>query len=64
MGKLGRVYDPDPNDRIGKPDVRVTSVYPSVSDMQSRPRERQLRADFVAEVGDDKSVAAGANFLS
>jgi hypothetical protein len=23
-----------------------------------------LRADFVAEVGDDKSVAAGANFLS
>jgi hypothetical protein len=22
------------------------------------------RADFVAEVGDDKSVAAGANFLS
>ncbi len=24
----------------------------------------QLLADFVAEVGDDKSVAAGANFLS
>jgi hypothetical protein len=23
-----------------------------------------LLADFVAEVGDDKSVAAGANFLS
>jgi len=26
--------------------------------------ERPLLADFVAEVGDDKSVAAGANFLS
>jgi hypothetical protein len=24
----------------------------------------RLLADFVAEVGDDKSVAAGANFLS
>jgi hypothetical protein len=26
--------------------------------------ECRLMADFVAEVGDDKSVAAGANFLS
>jgi hypothetical protein len=30
----------------------------------NRLTSRPLLGDFVAEVGDDKSVAAGANFLS
>ena len=34
------------------------------SDQIADIARRQFGADFVAEVGDDKSVAAGANFLS
>jgi hypothetical protein len=45
--------------------LNLTAHYKiSVDNIARQSAPCPLLADFVAEVGDDKSVAAGANFLS